>query len=77
MLCAEARLPAVQLTYLHAQVGEQDRDVQGGSGQNPYASLIDAAEGLDKIEELQNHNNEDIYEKASALASDDLPLSMC
>ena len=39
----------------------------GGSGQNPYAALIDAAEGLDKIEELQNHNNEDIYEKAVSI----------
>ena len=31
---------------------------------NPYAGLIDEADGLDKIEELQNHNNEEIYEKA-------------
>lgn len=34
---------------------------------NPYAILIDEAEGLDKIEALQNHSNEDIYEKAVTL----------
>ena len=51
-----------------SQVGELEKNLAaGGSGQNPYAALIDAAEGLDKIEELQNHNNEDIYEKAVSI----------
>lgn len=31
---------------------------------NPYAQMIDDAEGLDKIENLQNHDNNEIYERA-------------
>lgn len=36
----------------------------GSNGANPYAQLIEDAEGLDKIEGLQDHPNEDLYEKA-------------
>jgi len=31
---------------------------------NQYAQFIDEADGLEKIENLQNHNNNDIYDKA-------------
>jgi len=47
-----------------AQVGEAEKELAGAGGTNPYAQLVDEAEGLDKIEELQNHTNEDIYDKA-------------
>jgi HEAT repeat protein len=40
----------------------------GGEGENnEYATLVDEAEGLDKIEALQEHENIDIYEKAVQL----------
>lgn len=35
------------------QVGEQLKRMPGGSGSNPFAQLIEDAEGLDKIEALQ------------------------
>ena len=49
------------------QVGETEKELGGPNAANPFATLVDEAEGLDKIEDLQNHNNEDIYEKAVAL----------
>lgn len=33
-------------------------------GVNVYAQMIDECEGLDKIENLQTHDNNEIYEKA-------------
>ena len=36
----------------------------GNLENNEYASLVDEAEGLDKMEALQEHENVDIYEKA-------------
>lgn len=35
------------------QVGEQMKRVPGGNGQNPFAQMVEDAEGLDKIEALQ------------------------
>uniref|UniRef100_A0A8C5CL79 Importin subunit alpha n=1 Tax=Gadus morhua TaxID=8049 RepID=A0A8C5CL79_GADMO len=45
------------------RLGEQEAK-QGGSGINPYCALIEEAYGLDKIEFLQSHENQEIYQKA-------------
>uniref|UniRef100_A0A8B9KWN0 Importin subunit alpha n=1 Tax=Astyanax mexicanus TaxID=7994 RepID=A0A8B9KWN0_ASTMX len=45
------------------RLGEQEAR-QNGSGINPYCSLIEEAYGLDKIEFLQSHENQEIYQKA-------------
>uniref|UniRef100_A0A3Q3FAX2 Importin subunit alpha n=1 Tax=Labrus bergylta TaxID=56723 RepID=A0A3Q3FAX2_9LABR len=45
------------------RLGEQEAK-QNGSGINPYCALIEEAYGLDKIEFLQSHENQEIYQKA-------------
>lgn len=47
------------------QVGEDDKTQHAGT--NPFIQLIEDADGLDKIEHLQEHQNEEIYEKAVGL----------
>lgn len=49
------------------QVGESDKEQAGPSGINPFATVIDEAEGTDKIEQLQSHTHEEIYEKAVSI----------
>jgi importin subunit alpha-1 len=44
------------------RVGEDEAKQMGG--QNPMATFVAEAEGLTKIEELQQHANNDLYEKA-------------
>ncbi|TKC36409.1 hypothetical protein EI555_017288 [Monodon monoceros] len=45
------------------RLGEQECK-QNGIGINPYCALIEEAYGLDKIEFLQSHENQEIYQKA-------------
>ncbi|XP_015204139.1 importin subunit alpha-7 isoform X1 [Lepisosteus oculatus] len=45
------------------RLGEQEAK-QNGTGINPYCGLIEEAYGLDKIEFLQSHENQEIYQKA-------------
>ncbi|KAL7082169.1 hypothetical protein ACP275_14G082600 [Erythranthe tilingii] len=46
------------------KVGEADKENGLNGGINIYAQMIDDCEGLDKIETLQSHDNNEIYEKA-------------
>uniref|UniRef100_A0A8C5AT19 Importin subunit alpha n=1 Tax=Gadus morhua TaxID=8049 RepID=A0A8C5AT19_GADMO len=47
------------------RLGEQEaKQETSGAGVNPYCSLIEEAYGLDKIEFLQSHDNQEIYQKA-------------
>ncbi|XP_029475208.1 importin subunit alpha-7 isoform X2 [Rhinatrema bivittatum] len=45
------------------RLGEHEAK-QTGAGVNPYCALIEEAYGLDKIEFLQSHENQEIYQKA-------------
>eukprot|EP01126_Amoeba_proteus_P047924 TRINITY_DN550_c0_g1_i3.p1 TRINITY_DN550_c0_g1~~TRINITY_DN550_c0_g1_i3.p1 ORF type:complete len:516 (+),score=83.97 TRINITY_DN550_c0_g1_i3:80-1627(+) len=61
--CADARIILVALEGLEnlLKVGEKDAKANGA---NDYANSIEECGGLDKIEELQNHANAEIYDKA-------------
>jgi hypothetical protein len=66
--CSDARIVTVALEGLEniLKVGEADRG-DNMEAPNVFAQYIDEAEGLEKIESLQNHTNDDIYQKAMRL----------
>jgi importin subunit alpha-1 len=64
LTCTDTRIITVALEGLEniLRIGEKDAKTIGGV--NSYSQYIEEADGLSKIEELQNHQNNDIYEKA-------------
>ncbi|KAL4636669.1 hypothetical protein ACB098_03G019000 [Castanea mollissima] len=66
LICPDPRIVTVCLEGLEniLKVGEADKDMGLNNGVNLYAQMIDECEGLDKIENLQSHDNNEIYEKA-------------
>jgi importin subunit alpha-1 len=66
LTCPDPRIVTVSLEGLEniLKVGEQEKDAGTVNGANLYARFIDEAEGLEKIENLQTHDNNEIYEKA-------------
>ena len=67
--CSDVRVVTVALEGIEniLKVGEAEKEVAGAGGVNPFVALVDEAEGLDKIEELQNAANEDVYDKAVSI----------
>jgi len=63
LICNDPRLVTVALEGIEnvLKAGEQDG---AATGTNPYASYVDEADGLEKLEKLQEHNNEDVFKKA-------------
>nr|GLL37405.1 importin subunit alpha-4 [Ipomoea trifida] len=66
LICPDPRIVTVCLEGLDniLKVGEADKKLGMNDGINIYAQMIDECEGLDKIENLQTHDNTEIYEKA-------------
>ncbi|KAK6915652.1 Importin-alpha, importin-beta-binding domain [Dillenia turbinata] len=62
----DARIVTVCLEGLEniLKVGETEKNLGHTNGVNLYAQMIDDADGLEKIENLQSHDNNEIYEKA-------------
>uniref|UniRef100_A0A5B6Z4Y8 Importin subunit alpha n=1 Tax=Davidia involucrata TaxID=16924 RepID=A0A5B6Z4Y8_DAVIN len=66
LICPDPRIVTVCLEGLEniLKVGEADKEMGMNGGINIYAQMIDECDGLDKIENLQTHDNNEIYEKA-------------
>jgi hypothetical protein len=66
LVCPDPRIVTVCLEGLEniLKVGETDKNLGASGDGNAYAQMIDEAEGLEKIENLQSHDNNEIYEKA-------------
>ncbi|KAI3792151.1 hypothetical protein L2E82_06021 [Cichorium intybus] len=66
LICPDPRIVTVSLEGLEniLKVGEVEKNSGNTGDVNSYAQLIDDAEGLEKIENLQSHDNNEIYEKA-------------
>ncbi|KAK1385089.1 Importin subunit alpha [Heracleum sosnowskyi] len=65
LICPDARIITVCLEGLEniLKVGEAEKNFGITGDVNLYAQLIDEADGLEKIEKLQSHDNTEIYEK--------------
>jgi len=66
LTCNDPRLVTVALEGIE-NVLKAGHDISMGVQTNPYTTFVDEAEGLDKLEQLQNHSNEDVYKKAVSI----------
>lgn len=66
LVCPDPRIVTVCLEGLEniLKIGETEKNLGTSGGVNVYAQMVEDAEGLDKIENLQSHDNNEIYEKA-------------
>lgn len=66
LVCPDPRIVTVCLEGLEniLKVGEAEKNLGRTGDANLFAQMIDDAEGLEKIENLQSHDNNEIYEKA-------------
>lgn len=66
LACSDTRIINVALEGLEniLRVGEAEKDLGNTGGVNLYARYVDEAGGLEKVENLQTHDNSDIYEKS-------------
>ncbi|CAO2824350.1 unnamed protein product [Amaranthus hypochondriacus] len=66
LACPDPRVVTVCLEGLEniLKIGESEKNLGTMGGVNVYSQMIEDAEGLDKIENLQTHDNNEIYEKS-------------
>ena len=64
LTCNDPRLVTVALEGIENVLKAGELESAANNGQNPYTTFVDEAEGLDKLEQMQTHQNEDVYKKA-------------
>ncbi|KAF8107994.1 hypothetical protein N665_0115s0009 [Sinapis alba] len=66
LICPDPRIVTVCLEGLEniLKISEADKEMGLNGGVNLYAQIVEESDGLDKIENLQSHDNNEIYEKA-------------
>ncbi|XP_030474488.1 importin subunit alpha-1a-like [Syzygium oleosum] len=66
LVCPDPRIVTVCLEGLEniLKVGEAEKNLGNTGDVNVYAQTVEDVEGLEKIESLQSHDNNEIYEKA-------------
>uniref|UniRef100_A0A8C9TE32 Importin subunit alpha n=1 Tax=Scleropages formosus TaxID=113540 RepID=A0A8C9TE32_SCLFO len=60
----DAKIVQVALNGLENILRQGEQDAKRTGGMNPYCAHIEEAYGLDKMEFLQGHENQEIYQKA-------------
>jgi len=66
LVCPDPEIVTICLKGLEniLKVGEAEKNQASTWNMNLFAQMIDDAKGLEKIENLQSHDNIEIYEKA-------------
>ncbi|KAI4378066.1 hypothetical protein MLD38_015603 [Melastoma candidum] len=66
LICPDPRIVTVCLEGLEniLKIGEAEKSLGNTGDVNVYSQMIEDVEGLEKIENLQSHDNTEIYEKA-------------
>jgi len=64
--CNDAKLILVVLDALRniLKVGDKDANDAGNGCENKFAMMVEEHDGLDILEELQRHENEEVYDKS-------------
>jgi len=68
--CSDAKMIMVVLDALENILKVGLADANEGNGENAYADIVEECGGLDTLEELQRHENEEVYEKSVKLLQD-------
>ena len=64
LTCNDPRLVTVALEGIENVLKAGEVEAPGNNGQNPYTTIVEEAEGLDKLEQMETHQDDDVYEKA-------------
>jgi hypothetical protein len=76
LTCSDAKIITVSLEALQnlLRVGKKDAErshqQHGGGARNYVAVQVEECGGLDKIEQLQEHESEDVYQRSQDLLRD-------